>query len=675
MSRMASVAVPAGGAHLLPRVSVAVVVAGFVAAVVALAEVVGAGAWWLTPPVLLPLVWLVAASLAVRARPEHPGALLFAGLGAGHLVGFALGVPLSLDRSGSSWDGWGGFGLDVVALLAYGLGFAALGAFLATYPSGRPGSAAERWFLRLSAPVVLLAVALEVTTHERVELVVEAARSTMPAPAGLPLVGLAVPAFGVVPLLAVVGAGLLVRRGRRANGEERRQLSWAAGAGGLLALMLLLSPVLGVLTPEPVNAALFLVVVSVIPFVLLAGLVRYRLMDVDLYVTRTLASGLVVVIVLTAYAVTAAVTADDRAATAAVVVVAALTGIPLMRLVSRGVDRWFSGGRVRGHELLRQLADSFDSAHGDEIASRTAAAVADGLDVAWVRLVAGDLVATAGAAAGTPSGRAPELTVPLEAGTDLVGRLECGPRHGGWSANEVGEVELLCHHAALALHNADLSRRLAAQVEELRASRLRIVRAELEVRRRLERDLHDGVQQQVVALIAHLGALRVMIAADSPAASVVAAAHAQAGLCLRDLRAVVQGVHPPVLMDQGVVEAVESRVGLLPVPVEVVSELERRYPPETEAAAYYVVSEALTNVVKHAAAGRAEVRFTATEAGALLVSVSDDGIGMAPDQVLRGLDNLRDRVEALDGRLSVESGPQGTTVSALLPTEAVNAGV
>ena len=106
-------------------------------------------------------------------------------------------------------------------------------------------------------------------------------------------------------------------------------------------------------------------------------------------------------------------------------------------------------------------------------------------------------------------------------------------------------MKLLCHHAALALHNADLSSRLAAQVEELRASRLRIVRAELEVRRQLERDLHDGVQQQVVALIAHLGALRVMVPAGSLAASVVDKAHHQAGLCLGDLRALVQGVRTP----------------------------------------------------------------------------------------------------------------------------------
>jgi len=226
---------------------------------------------------------------------------------------------------------------------------------------------------------------------------------------------------------------------------------------------------------------------------------------------------------------------------------------------------------------------------------------------------------------------------------------------------------MLGRHAALALHNADLSAKLAAQVEELQASRRRIVRAELDVRRRLERDLHDGVQQQVVALIAHLGALQVLVASDSPAGAVIATAQSQASLCLSDLRAVVSGVHPSVLLDRGVVAAVESRVGLLPVHVRVESELEHRYPAETEAAAYYVVSEALTNVVKHADAARAEVRFTNGGNGALCVSVSDDGIGIADEQAEKGLNSLRDRVEALGGQLTVEPRAGGTCVSARLP--------
>ncbi len=667
MTSMVSLAAPAGRVSLLPRVTVGVTASGYVAAVVALVTAVRADALTLVGAIVLPLAWLVAASLAVRARPEHPAALLFASLGAGHLVGIAMGLPLSLDPS---LDGWGPWVLNLGSLLCFGLGFAALGAFLATYPSGRPSSAPERWFVRAGFALVAALTLAATLTRERVELVVEGERATMPAPPGLPLAEVAVPSFGVVPLLVVVGAVLLILRGRRATGIERRQLTWAAGAGGLLALMIALSASLSPVLPEVVITVIFLTVASAIPFVLLAGLVRYRLMEVDLYVTRTLAGGAVVVIVLAAYALLAALTADNRVVTAALVVVAALTGIPLLRLLSKGLDRWFSGGRVRGQALLRQLADSFDSAYGEDIAGRTVETVAEGLDVSWVRLVSGELVASAGGPPGEP-----ELTVPLQAGPDVVGRLECGPRHGGWSAAEVREVELLCHHAALALHNAELSSRLAAQVEELRASRLRIVRAELDVRRRLERDLHDGIQQQVVALIAHLGALRVMIATDSPVAPVVAKAQEQAGLCLSDLRAVIGGVHPPVLMDQGVVEAVESRIGLLPVPVRVRSELEQRYPAETEAAAYYVVSEALTNVVKHAAAGAAEVCFAPGPAGALRVSVSDDGIGMAPEQVRRGLNTLRDRVETLGGELAVESGPGGTCVRATLPSAEATADV
>lgn len=646
---------------MLPRLAVAVTVLGFAAAVVCLALLVRENAWESLGPVLLALAWLVAASLAVRARPEHPGAFLFVCLGAGHLVGLALDLPVALDVT---VDGWGAWSLNLAALLAYALGFAALAAFLATYPNGRPHTRMEHWFVRLCVPVVFTVVVAATTTEEEVGLVAQASRTTMPAPRGLPVIELDLPWVAVVPLLVVVGAFLLVARGRRSTGVERQQLAWAAGAGGLLTLMLVLNPVLGVLVPQTVSDVLFMTVVAAIPFVLLAGLVRYRLMDVDVYVTRTLASGVVVAVVLAAYAVLAGASADNRSATAALVVVAALTGIPLLRLVSRGVDRWFSGGRVRGQALLRQLAESLSSSTRDEIASRTTRAIAEGLDVSWVRLVCGDVVTTAG----SPTTQEPALVVPLLAGHHPVGRLECGPRHGGWSPAEANEVQMLGRHAALALHNADLTTRLAAQVEELQASRLRIVRAELDVRRRLERDLHDGVQQQVVALIAHLGALRVLVASDSPAGAVIATAQSQASLCLSDLRTVVSGVHPSVLLDQGVVAAVESRVGLLPVPVRVVSELQHRYPAETEAAAYYVVSEALTNVVKHAAAGGADVRFTEGGDGALCVSVGDDGIGIAAEHAAHGLNTLRDRVEALGGELTVESRPSGTRVSARLPS-------
>ena len=649
----------------LPRTAVVVTLVGYVAAAVVAAELVHGHDWQNVAPVALPFAWLVAASLAVRARPDHPGALLFVSLGAGHLTGFALGLPVALGGS----TGWGAWTTNTLGLLCYALGFAALGAFLATYPSGAPRGGAERWFLRLVFPLTIVGVLLDALTHHDIELTIETGgRATMPAPSGLPIGPLALPIGAVVPLVVVVGAILLVARGRRSTGDERRQLSWALGGGGLLALMIALSPLLERLVSQQAASTAFIVVASVIPFVLLAGLARYRLMDVDLYVTRTLASGAAVVIALAAYAVVGGLTADNRGATAALVVVAALTGVPLVRWLSGLADRWFSGGRVRGQSLLRHLAESLadSSAAPDELARRTARTVAESLDVSWVRLV-GDEVDTV---SGAPSGD-PALVVPLLAGSRPVGRLECGPRHGGWSPGEVEEVELLAHQAALALHNASLSRRLAGQVEELQASRTRLVRAELDVRRRLERDLHDGVQQQVVALAAHLGALRVMVQAESPARTVLETAQRQVGLCLAELRAVVSGVQPPVLVDQGVVAAVESRAALLPLPVRVESRLDRRFPRDTEAAAFYVVSEALTNVVKHAAASAVIVRFSGVED--LVVEVCDDGHGMSMDTARRGLNGLRDRVEALDGSLTVSSTAAGTTVTARLPLARVPA--
>jgi signal transduction histidine kinase len=665
---MVTVASSRSNGLLVSRLAVPVTVVGYAAAVVALTIAIHAGDWGNLGPLMLPVMWLVAASLAVRARPDHPGALLFVCLGTGHLIGFALGLPIALDRTANGWAVWS---TNLIGLLSYSAGFAALAAFLATYPSGRPHSRAERGFLPFAFGVAVLATVVDVVTSSRVELVVSAKRATMAPPAGLPVVSLPLPVGAFVPLLVIVGAVLLVVRGRHAEGEERRQLTWATGAGGLLALMIAISPLLSALVSSTFSSVVFLVVASIVPFVLLAGLVRYRLMDVDVYVTRTLASGAAGALALAAYAVVAAVSADDRAATAALVVVAALTGTPLVRWLTRLADRWFSGGRVRGQALIRHLAESLSDSSRADIARRTTSTVAAGLEVSWVRLVCDDLDVSSG----TGMAGEPAVTVPLSVGEERVGRIDLGPRHGGWSPTELAEVELLARHAALALHNADLSTRLAAQVEELRASRLRIVRAELDVRRRLEHDLHDGVQQQVVALIAHLGALRVMIAPDSQAGVVVSTAQRQASLCLSDLRAVLSGVHPPVLLDQGVVAAVESRAVLLPLAVRVESSLRRRYPAETEAAAYYVVSEALTNVVKHAAAGRAQVSFSPAPQGALCVSVRDDGVGMSPESATRGLSALRDRVEALGGRLTVESRPGHTCVSARLPTAEVSAHV
>ena len=243
---------------------------------------------------------------------------------------------------------------------------------------------------------------------------------------------------------------------------------WAVAAGGLLALLLLASPAVSRISPA-LQTWSFVAVVSVLPFVLLAGLVRFRLMDVDLYVARTLARGAVVVLVLLLYAFVADRAGDaEGVAAAALVVLAALTGMPLVRALERIVDRWLSGGRVRGHELLRRLSDELIAPTRGDQARRTAETVRASMDASWVRLTVEGLDVMAG----SPVEAATDVVVPLLAGEAEVGRLECGPRHGGWGSAEIAEVALLGRHAGLALHNSELTDRLARQVVELEASRL-----------------------------------------------------------------------------------------------------------------------------------------------------------------------------------------------------------
>jgi signal transduction histidine kinase len=657
----------AGGAGTRPvRVLAwALVVGGGVAAAVVGAYVVELALGEAAVAGALPLAWLVAGSLALRARPDHVGALLMAAVGTLHLAAFAVTLPLSTAPAAAGPGPW------TAALLAsvlYASGFAALAVLLAHYPDG---TARSPWFARVAFGAAGLLPLLDALTHAELPFVFAADSTGVVAPAPLPVVALPFMTFPAVPLLVVAGAVLLVRRGRRAEGTLRRQLTWATGAGGLLALLLLATPAASALLPGDLWSGVFVAVASAIPFVLLAGLARYRLMDVDVYVGRTLAQGAVVVVVVTAYALAATSAGLGTPAAVLVVVLAVLTGGALRARLEGLVDRWLTGGRVRGQALVRHLVETLESTAPGHVAQRTVDTIASGLEVAWVRMVLDSgTVTQAGAAAGAPA-----CVVPLAGAGETVGSLECGPRHGGWSETEVAQVRLLARHAALAVHSDELATELAGQVEELRSSRRRLVHAEQSVRRRLERDLHDGVQQQLVALLSRLGALEVLVEPASPAAQFTAMAKAQAESSLTELRELIRGIHPPVLADRGLVAAIRARAGLLPLPVGVTADDEHaRYAPEVESAAYYVVSEALTNVLKHADATSASVRVD--RAGeSLLIRVTDDGVG--PGEVTgeaagagSGLAGLRDRVEALGGRFAV--GPHeagGTTLSAELPVE------
>ena len=205
--------------------------------------------------------------------------------------------------------------------------------------------------------------------------------------------------------------------------------------------------------------------------------------------------------------------------------------------------------------------------------------------------------------------------------------------------------------------------------QELAASRARIVQAGDEERRRLERNLHDGAQQRLVALSLELRLCERRFAAGDPAAGDILR-HAMEQLAdgLDELRELARGIHPAILSDKGLLPALEmlsTRAGL---PVELCAELEERLPAPVEAAAYYLVAEALTNASKHARASRVRVSVDRADAGAVVVVVADDGVGGANLNGGSGLRGLRDRVEALGGALEVDSREgAGTTLTARLP--------
>jgi signal transduction histidine kinase len=206
---------------------------------------------------------------------------------------------------------------------------------------------------------------------------------------------------------------------------------------------------------------------------------------------------------------------------------------------------------------------------------------------------------------------------------------------------------------------------LAARVAELELSRERVVDAAEAERKRIERDLHDGAQQRLVALAMELGRAKAKFGDDVDAARVlVDQAHAQAKAALTELRDLVRGVHPPVLTDRGLDAALSGLIARSPVPVEMSVEMPVRPRGAVEAVAYFVVAEALTNVAKHSRASQAKVMVD--EHGyppVLTVMISDDGIGGADPQG-EGLSGLADRVSGVDGRLTVESPHGGPTIVA-----------
>jgi signal transduction histidine kinase len=221
--------------------------------------------------------------------------------------------------------------------------------------------------------------------------------------------------------------------------------------------------------------------------------------------------------------------------------------------------------------------------------------------------------------------------------------------------------------AGIALENGRLHAELRARLEELQGSRARVIQAGQKERQRLERNLHDGAQQRLIALSLQLSLLRRKLGDRPEVSAQLDDARHEIAVSLEELRAVARGIHPAVLSGHGLEVALESLASQATLPVRLTVDVGGRLPEQVEVAAYYVVSESLANVGKHAFAGDATVAVAQTPAG-LVVEVVDDGVGGADTEAGSGLRGLADRVEALDGRLRVWTPlGGGTRVKAEIP--------
>jgi signal transduction histidine kinase len=252
---------------------------------------------------------------------------------------------------------------------------------------------------------------------------------------------------------------------------------------------------------------------------------------------------------------------------------------------------------------------------------------------------------------------------------ELQGRRIAAIRHDPALDEEPELVRAAGAAAALALENQRLSAELRARIEDLRASRARVVEAGDSARRRMERDLHDGAQSRLVALALKLTLARRLVEDGSEAATLLDESSTELQASLDELRELARGLHPVVLTDRGLAAAVRILASRAPVPVDVTALPDERLPQPVELAVYFVVAEALTNVAKYAKASSAEVAIGVQD-GRVCVEVSDDGAGGADVGAGSGLRGLSDRVAALDGRLLVDSPPgAGTRLRAEIPLD------
>jgi signal transduction histidine kinase len=571
--------------------------------------------------------------------------------------------------------------------------------FFLLFPDGRIPS--RRWrpvlWLTIAGPTVAI-VSFALTPGLMTGAFADLTTVRVTNPLGLEGLRGALEALTQVGSFASLGAAVLagaaiVVRYRHASGEVRQQIRWLAFVGIAFLVELVLGLVATALSHDNGPAgdlmflALFLTLMLGIPLACGIAILRYRLYDLDLVVRKAVVFGAMAVFVTAVYALLVGgvgALVGSRGSTTLSFVAAALLAVgfqPARDRARRFADRVVYGKRATPYEVLADFSDRMSETYAtDDVLPRMAQILAEGTGAdraaVWLRF-AGELRSAAvwpsgdaGRAIPMPTDELPgfgnEHATEVRHQGELLGALSVTmPASDPMSPPKEKLVRDLAAQAGLVLRNVRL-------IEELRSSRQRLVAAQDEERRKIERNIHDGAQQQLVAISVQLKLLSAQIDRDVESAKALAGRLQEAATsALEDLRDLARGIYPPLLADKGLVAALDSQARKSLVPVAIEPDGVGRYPQEIEAAVYFSCLEALQNVAKYAGASRATIRL-GDEDGRLRFEVNDDGGGFDPSQVGygTGLQGMADRLDALGGRLQVNAAPgAGTTIVGTLPVE------
>jgi signal transduction histidine kinase len=506
--------------------------------------------------------------------------------------------------------------------------------------------------------------------------------------------------IGAFLLILIAAVGLVIRL-VRARGDERQQLKWVAYVGSVIAVAVLGTIFLGAGRPFglPGNPALqdlaFLVVLAGfvvgLPVATAIAVLKYRLYDIDVVINKSLVYGALAVFITTVYVAIVVgigrlVGTGGRPNLGLSILATALVAVafePVRERLQQVANRLVYGKRATPYEALSQFSERIASTISDEqVLPRLAQTIAESTGAAqaviWAKEGTGNLTLASWPLPNGSSVRSPEVTGSVSSSDHIVAVQHHGEVLGALSIRKargdgvtpVDEKMLtdLASPAGVVLHNLQLNQELrarlaeiSAQTAELQASSARIIAAQDSTRRRLERNIHDGAQQHLVAIAVKLR-LGATLAKRDPvrARRLLDELEVETQQALETLHALARGIYPPILRELGLESAIRAQGTMFSLPVEVSSIGLTRYPSEVEGAVYFCCLEALQNVAKHAKATWVRIRLEVA-GGELVFSVDDDGVGFDPLRVRQGsgLQNISDRLAALGGHLAVVPGRSG----------------